>query len=81
MNEFKQELKSKMDEYSHLVYKITRDFPDNEKYGLTSQWRRASMSIVLNYVEGYARFKEGYQIQFCENSYGSFQESKYLLNF
>jgi len=48
-------LKSKMDEYAHLVYEITGNFPKEEIYGITSQLRRASLSVILNYVEGFAR--------------------------
>ena len=59
MNErFHDILKRKMDEYVHLVYKITRSFPREELYGSTSQLRRAALSVVLNYIEGYARLWE-----------------------
>lgn len=37
------------------VYKLTRDFPGEEIYGLTSQLRRASVSIPSNIAEGYGR--------------------------
>ncbi|MCA9405040.1 MAG: four helix bundle protein [Candidatus Omnitrophica bacterium] len=38
-----------------LVYKATRNFPKEESYGITSQLRRAIISVPLNIVEGYAR--------------------------
>ncbi len=40
-----------------LIYKKTADFPRSEDYGLTSQMRRAVVSVVSNFVEGYARNK------------------------
>ncbi|MBI4653213.1 four helix bundle protein [Candidatus Kuenenbacteria bacterium] len=40
-----------------MVYKITKKFPKDELYGVTSQIRRSSLSIILNYIEGYARRK------------------------
>ena len=35
-----------------LVYQITREFPEDEKFGLTSQFRRAAVSIEANIAEG-----------------------------
>lgn len=70
-----------MNEYAHLVYKLTRQFPKEEIYGITSQLRRASLSVVLNYIEGYARIKNKVHKNFLEISYGSLKESKYLLHF
>lgn len=81
MSDFKNHLKIKMDEYVHLVYLITKNFPKDELYGSTSQFRRATLSIILNYVEGYARKKPLVQLNFLEISYGSLKESKYLLYF
>ena len=79
--DFKEKLKRLMDEYVNFVYKVTKNFPKEELYGSVSQWRRATLSIMLNYIEGYARRKSLVQLNFFETSYGSFKESKYLLYF
>jgi len=81
MNDFCEQLKKKMDEYTHLVYRITRDFPKEELYGTVSQLRRAALSIILNYLEGFARHKKAVKQNFWEISYGSLKESKYLIHF
>ena len=70
-----------MDEYVHGVYRLTKNFPKEELYGTTSQLRRASLSVILNYIEGYSRIKNKVHRNFLEISYGSLQESKYLLDF
>ncbi|PIQ68531.1 MAG: four helix bundle protein [Candidatus Taylorbacteria bacterium CG11_big_fil_rev_8_21_14_0_20_46_11] len=70
-----------MDEYVHLVYDVSRSFPKEEQYGATSQLRRASLSIILNYVEGYARQRTAVHKNFLEISYGSLKESSYLTTF
>ena len=49
------EVWQKAHELTLLMYKLTRDFPKEERYGLTSQMRRASSSIAANIVEGYGR--------------------------
>ena len=70
-----------MHEYVKFVYRITKQFPKDELYGVVSQVRRAVLSITLNYIEGYARFKTGNKIQFYETSYGSLKETGYLIYF
>ena len=80
-NNFKENLKKKMDEYVHFVYRVTKKFPKDELYGVISQIRRATLSIILNYIEGFARRRPAVQLNFLEISYGSFKESKYLLHF
>jgi len=50
MNKYQEQLKKKMGEYVHFVYRVTRSFPKEELYGSVSQWRRATLSIVLNYI-------------------------------
>jgi len=62
--DFKEKLKGKMDEYAHFIYKVTRNFPKEELYGATSQLRRAALSVILNYVEGFARRKKLVQLNF-----------------
>jgi four helix bundle protein len=81
MNAYQENLKKKMNEYAHFIYKITRNFPNCEIYGIVSQIRRATVSIILNYIEGYARIKLLVRLNFLETSYGSLKESKYLLHF
>ncbi len=78
---FYTKLRQKMDEYAHFVYHLTRSFPKEELYGITSQLRRSTLSIVLNYIEGYARRRDKTYRHFLDISYGSMQESKYLLEF
>lgn len=70
-----------MNEYVHFVYDVTKEFPQEELYSSVSQWRRATLSMILNYIEGYARKKSLVQLNFLEISYGSLKESKYLLYF
>lgn len=78
---FHEQLKQKMDEYVHLVYFLTKLFPNDELYGVISQLRRAALSVVLNYVEGYARGGNKVYKNFLLISYASLKESKYLLEF
>jgi len=62
-------------EYIALGYKALKKFPDDEKYGMISQCKRASVSVLLNYLEGFARVKKKVVINFYEISYGSLQET------
>ena len=80
-DQFHNKLRRKMDEFAHLVYKLTKNFPKDELYGIISQLRRSSLSVVLNYIEGYSRRKKMTMLNFFEISYGSLKEAKYLLNF
>ena len=81
MNEYQEGLKQKMNTLAHGVYRETKNFPKAEKYGMTSQINRASLSVVLNYIEGYARARNNSRHYFLDVSYGSLQETKYLLHF
>lgn len=74
-------LKDKMDKMLHQIYDATLFFPKDEQFGVTSQIRRAALSIILNYIEGYGRQRKLVLKQFLEISYGSLKETKYLLYF
>ena len=60
--------------YIKLVYKITKKFPKDEVYGLVSQFRRASTSVLLNVVEGWGRYNKGEKTQFYRVSRASLLE-------
>lgn len=53
------------------VYKATKSFPKEEKYGLTSQMRRAAVSVPSNIAEGYGRKTTPEYIQALYMAYGS----------
>ncbi len=57
-----------------LIYKITREFPKEELYGLTSQIRRCAVSIPSNIAEGHARDSLKEYIQFLSIAAGSLAE-------
>ena len=56
------------------VYSVTEDFPKSELYGLTSQMRKASVSIPSNVAEGFARYHNKEYRQFLYISLGSCAE-------
>jgi len=61
--------------YILLGYSMLKKFPQEERYEMSSQARRALVSVLLNYVEGYARSKKKVMLNLYETSYGSLQES------
>lgn len=56
------------------LYEITRTFPKDEQYGITSQMRRAAVSIPSNIAEGYARCHDRELLHFLYISLGSASE-------
>lgn len=80
MKDFRQ---LKVWEKSHLlalaIYKATKDFPKEELYALTSQMRRASMSIQTNIAEGYGRNTDADFARLLQMAMGSASETEYEL--
>ena len=56
------------------VYEVTRTFPHEEMFGLTSQMRRAAVSIPSNIAEGYGRIYDKERINFLSIALGSASE-------
>ena len=64
-------------ELSKVIYKTTKHFPEDERFGLISQMRRCSISISSNIAEGTGRHSNKDKARFTEIAYGSSLE---LLN-
>src|SRR5210317_2119508 len=69
------------DELSFRVYRVIKNFPKEEIYGITSQIRRSALSIPTNIVEGYSRKGDKELAHFINISLGSLAEIKYLIYF
>lgn len=65
------------DEVAVLLYKVTAGFPKEEMYGLTSQMRRAAVSVPSNIVEGCAREGQADYVRFLNIAFGSLRELHY----
>jgi len=61
-------------ELTLAVYRLTSKFPDSERFGLTNQLRRASVSVASNIAEGYGRATKGEYVQFLGHARGSNSE-------
>ncbi len=62
------------------VYRLTRDFPKVEQFGLTSQLRRAAVSIPANIAEGFKKRGKRDKVRFLNIAQGSLEECRcYLL--
>jgi four helix bundle protein len=70
---------SKAHELTIALYRITREFPKEELFGLTSQMRRSAASIGANFAEGSARRSDGDLTRFLNIARGSAGELEYHL--
>ena len=61
------------------IYRLTDSFPKNEIYGLTSQLRRAAISIPANIAEGFKKKTKGDKARFMNIAQGSAEECRYYL--
>ena len=66
-------------ELTLAVYRLTRGFPKDELFGVTSQVRRSAMSIPANIAEGFGRQGPKEFLRFIRIANGSLQETRYLL--
>jgi len=67
------------DKLTQNIYRITRDYPVEERYGITSQLRRAALSVPTNMAEGCERKSNKEYLQFLYIARGSLSETEYLL--
>jgi four helix bundle protein len=69
------------DELAVMIYTATKEFPKAEMFGLTSQMRRAAVSVPANIVEGSARKHTNEYLQFLYTAMASLSEVGYFVDF
>ncbi len=71
----KLEVWQKAVQFANHIYELTKTFPTDERFGLTSQMRRAAVSISANIAEGSGRVSDKDFARFLEIAYGSLMEA------
>lgn len=61
------------------TYRLSRTFPRSETYGLSSQFRRAAVSIAANIAEGFRKRGKADKLRFFNIAQGAIEESRYYL--
>ena len=69
----------KTNDFVFLIYKYTDKFPRSEEFGLKGQIRRASVSVLLNIVEGYRRSSRKEFLRFLDIAQASLTEVEAIL--
>ena len=69
----------KAHEFVLEVYKVTRDYPMEERFALCSQFQRAAVSIPANIAEGYKKLTRADKLRFLNISQGSLEECRYYI--
>jgi four helix bundle protein len=69
----------KAHEFVLCVYKETREFPSEERYGITRQLRRSAVSIPANIAEGFVKRGVADKLRYFNIAQGSLEESRYYL--
>ncbi|MBO4822311.1 MAG: four helix bundle protein [Prevotella sp.] len=63
-------------EFVLMTYKVTANFPEFEKFGLSSQFQRAAVSIVANIAEGYKKLSKADKLRMLNIAQGSLEECR-----
>ena len=66
-------------EFVKNVYAVTKQFPEGERFGLTSQFQRAAVSIAANICEGYRKLSSADKLRFLNIAQGSLEECRYYI--
>jgi four helix bundle protein len=69
----------KAHQFALAIHSVTKRFPRDERYELTSQLKRAALSIASNIAEGCGRRGDGEFHKFLQNASGSASEAEYQL--
>ncbi len=69
----------KSHEFVIKVYKTTKIFPDYERFGLSSQFQRAAVSIPANIAEGYKKLSKADKLRFMNIAQASLEECRYYI--
>jgi four helix bundle protein len=69
----------KAHEFALDIYRVTANFPTDERFGLTSQFRRAAVSVPANIAEGFRKRSKADKARFMNIAEGSLEECRYYI--